>query len=105
MAGYQLVLRYDPAEQQLDGTATITATATMDLSRFNLDLAGLDVAAVSVDGAPAEHDRDDDELVVTPAAGLTDGSEFTVLVEYGGRPEPLASRDFGEGASTSPTTG
>ncbi|WSA08270.1 M1 family metallopeptidase [Micromonospora sp. NBC_01813] len=97
VAGYQLVLRYDPAEQQLDGTATITATATMDLSRFNLDLAGLDVAAVSVDGAPAEHDRDDDELVVTPAAGLTDGSEFTVLVEYGGRPEPLASRDFGEG--------
>jgi hypothetical protein len=97
VAGYQLVVRYDPSAQQLDGTATITATATMDLSRFNLDLAGLEVAAVTVDGAPAEHTRDDDELVVTPAAGLPDGSEFTVVVEYGGRPEPLISRDFGEG--------
>ncbi|WFE30605.1 M1 family metallopeptidase [Solwaraspora sp. WMMD791] len=97
VAGYQLVLRYDPAARQLDGTATITATATMDLSRFNLDLAGLDVAAVDVDGRPAQHTRDGDELVVTPAAGLPEGSAFTVVVDYGGRPEPLVSRDFGEG--------
>lgn len=97
VAGYQLTLRYDPDSERLDGIATITATATTDLSRFNLDLAGLVVDAVTVDDTPAGHSRDGNELVVTPATGLADGTQFTVVVDYGGRPELLTSPDLGAG--------
>ena len=54
---YTVKVRYDPAKDQLTGTTTVRATATADLSAFNLDLAGLTVSAVTVDGAPATHSR------------------------------------------------
>ena len=44
---YDLRLDYDPATQHLDGTASIRATATQDLSRFDLDLRGFDVSPAS----------------------------------------------------------
>ena len=37
-------------DDQLDATATIVATASASLSRFELDLVGLDVESVTVDG-------------------------------------------------------
>jgi len=97
VAGYDLKIKYDPSTQRLDGTATITATATADLSRFNLDLAGLTVSAVTVNGGSATHTREDNELVITPTAGLATGAEFVVEVGYGGEPEPLTSPDLGDG--------
>ena len=42
-----------PATPQLDGRAAITATATQDLSRLNLDLRGFDVSSVTVGGRVA----------------------------------------------------
>ena len=45
--GYDLKLRYDPKSGELRGTATVTATATHDLSRFNLDLAHLKATRVT----------------------------------------------------------
>lgn len=62
--------------------ATITATATQHLSRFNLDLIGLTVDEVTVDGRAAGARRDGDELVVTPARGLVKGRPFVVAVRY-----------------------
>ena len=53
VAGYDLKLRYTPGSGQLTGTATITATATQDLSRFNFDLANLAARRVTVDGRAA----------------------------------------------------
>ncbi|MEV2242484.1 M1 family metallopeptidase [Micromonospora sp. NPDC049891] len=97
VAHYRLGVRYDPADDRLTGRAEITATATHGLSRFNLDLSGLEVSSVTVDGAPAEHRRDDDELVVTPARGLDSGSRFTVEVAYGGVPEADADGVLGTG--------
>src|SRR5688500_12686461 len=38
VSGYDVSVTYDPATRQLDGVAKITATATADLTRFNLDL-------------------------------------------------------------------
>jgi hypothetical protein len=46
---YSLDLRYDPDYDQLDGTVTVTARATQNLSRFDLDLSGMDVDKVWVD--------------------------------------------------------
>src|SRR5215207_2367475 len=53
VAGYDLTLRYDPADDRLTGRALITASATAGLSRFDLELAGLTVESVSVNGAAA----------------------------------------------------
>jgi aminopeptidase N len=97
VASYDLKLRYDPATDALTGTATVAATATADLSRFDLDLAHLTASAVTVDGAPAQHRADAAELVITPAAGIPAGRPFTVVVDYAGVPKPVGDKILGEG--------
>ena len=47
----------DPHQNQLTGRATVTAKATQSLSRFDLDLSGLTVSSVTVDGAAATATR------------------------------------------------
>jgi aminopeptidase N len=84
---YLLTLTYQPAGNHLAGAATIRATATQDLSRFDLDLRGFTVERVLVDGAEASFTRDGQELIVTPAAGIVAGSTFEVTVRYAGVPE------------------
>lgn len=83
---YDLRLRYTPSTRRLRGTATITAAAVQDLSSFGLDLDGMTVSAVAVDGAPARFRRGRQKLIVTPASPLLDGQRFTVAVTYGGVP-------------------
>jgi aminopeptidase N len=90
VASYQLKLRYDPAGNQLTASATIKATATENLSRFDLDLSGLTVQSVTVDGVPATSTRDKDELVITPARDLARGAGFTAEIGYGGQPGPVS---------------
>jgi aminopeptidase N len=97
VGGYDLNLTYEPSAGRLRGTATITATATQDLSRFNLDLSGLTAGAVTVDGAAARHRADGAELVVTPARGVPRGTAFTVVVNYAGNPAPVGSEVLGKG--------
>ena len=58
VAHYDLKLAYDPATDVLDGSATITATATQNLSRFDLDLRGFAISRLTVNGAPAAYVRD-----------------------------------------------
>jgi hypothetical protein len=86
---YGLDIRYDPATKGLVGIATITAMATQDLSRFNLDLVGLSVRSIDVVGVPATWTRTKGELAVTPAAGLPAGEEFSTVVRYDGVPTPI----------------
>ncbi|GGM54430.1 peptidase [Micromonospora sonchi] len=97
VAHYRLAVRYDPANDRLAGRAEVTATATHGLSRFNLDLAGLDVSSVAVNGVPAEYRHADGELVVTPGSGLATGSRFTVEVVYAGVPEAVTDGVLGGG--------
>ena len=84
---YDLDLRYDPATDVLAGTATITATATQHLSSFDLDLQGLEVRSVAVDGAEAVWSRQGQELVITPAHPLREDHDFDVEVTYDGVPQ------------------
>src|SRR3954469_19103827 len=67
---YKLRLDYDPVSRHLDASATITAQATQDLSRFDLDLRGFDVSRVVVNGRDATVTRDGQELQITPARGV-----------------------------------
>jgi aminopeptidase N len=107
---YSLDLSYEPATDVLSGTATITATSTQDLSSFNLDLDGLTVEAVTVNGSDADWSTATTEisavtgqplvaesgdatatparteLTVVPHAGIGAGTEFTTAVTYSGVP-------------------
>ncbi|HKE68090.1 MAG TPA: M1 family metallopeptidase [Nocardioidaceae bacterium] len=109
---YDLKLDYtppDPApaplEGQLDGTATIDLVATQNLNRFNLDLRGLDVHSITVNGVEATNVplpalgavvsgpaywqvQDDDarvwELTIQPRPKIKRGDEAQIVVNYGG---------------------
>jgi hypothetical protein len=70
VAHYGLRLSYDPATNHLDGTATIRATATKNLSRFDLDPRGFQISRLLVNDQAASFTRDGQELVITPHAGL-----------------------------------
>ncbi|WP_204942020.1 M1 family metallopeptidase [Micromonospora luteifusca] len=94
---YTVKVRYDPEKDQLTGTTTVQASATADLSTFNLDLAGLTVTAVTVDGAPATHRRERNELVIKPASGLINGNGFVAEITYEGVPKPLKNETLGDG--------
>jgi len=92
-AHYGLTLSYDPATKRLDGDVAITARATHDLSRFDLDLRGFVVSGVTVGGRPATFVRDGQELIVTPAAPIKSGATFVAEVVYGGVPEVITDPD------------
>ncbi|MBX6166346.1 MAG: M1 family metallopeptidase [Thermobispora bispora] len=86
---YTLRLSYDPATRRLAGSAIVKAKAVQDLDAFNLDLRGLRVDRVTVDGTPAGFRREGDELVIQPAARIAKGARFTAQVDYGGEPQPI----------------
>ncbi|KGN34846.1 metallopeptidase [Knoellia sinensis KCTC 19936] len=126
VAHYDLDLDYTPPGPapapltgQLQGVATIDLVATQDLDRFNLDLRGLDVTALSVGGkvaaevsAPAPgavvegaaywQTQDDSarvwELTVQPRPKLKAGQRARVVVAYGGvttRPTDIEGALYG----------
>ncbi|WP_431279943.1 M1 family metallopeptidase [Leifsonia poae] len=89
---YDLDLRYRVATNRLDGKATITATATQELTSFSLDLVRLRASKVRVDGAKrTRFTQTQSKLVITPEHPIAEGSVFTVEVEYAGSPAPRRS--------------
>ncbi|WP_374774619.1 M1 family metallopeptidase [Streptomyces sp. NBC_01310] len=90
---YALDLDYDPADGELHGKTVITARAEQGLSSFNLDLSGLKVESVSVQGEGARYNRTGNELTVRPAEDLKKGEVFRTEVEYGGKPKALVDAD------------
>ncbi|MFD9690453.1 M1 family metallopeptidase [Kitasatospora sp. NPDC059088] len=91
---YDIRLKYQPATDELEGTTTILATATQDLSRFNLDFA-LNVSEVLVNGrAAAFATSGEQELEITPARPLAKGSQATVVVRYKGVPSTVKKYGF-----------
>ncbi|WP_167756869.1 M1 family metallopeptidase [Leifsonia flava] len=84
---YGLNIDYVPATDVLTGHALITAKATQNLSRFDLDLHGLTVKSITVNGRKATWKRSGDELVVTPASTLRKGFPFFTTVSYAGVPQ------------------
>ena len=86
---YTLDLSVDVTRNFITGTATMLATATQPLRSFNLDLAGLEVAAVSVNGLSAPFARAQNELTITPTTALAVNLPFTVSVNYHGTPIPI----------------
>ncbi len=96
VSDYDLDFSYDPDSDRLNGTATIRARATQNLSRFNLDLVGMNVRRISIDGRSATWRREGDELVVRPRAGLRKFRRFKVVIGYYGVPETIGDPTLGD---------
>jgi aminopeptidase N len=90
-------MKLGPKARRLQATATLKATATHDLSRFNLDYSGPNVRAARVDGDRARFRHRRSELQIRPRRGIVAGDEFTVWVRYRGRPHRLTGPDGAEG--------
>src|SRR5262249_41466206 len=86
---YTIDLTVDMETNSIEGTTTIDALATQNLSAFNLDFLGLDISEILVDGEAASFSRDGEELTISPMTSLLDNQLFHVAVTYSGVPEPL----------------
>ncbi|MFK0100799.1 M1 family metallopeptidase [Streptomyces sp. NPDC091040] len=85
---YDLTFDFTPVTYDFTATVKISATATQDLSAFNLDTDGHTIDAVTVAGRPATWQltpgQSGQELTVTPARPLRDHQAFTVEIRYRG---------------------
>jgi aminopeptidase N len=86
---YDITLTVDPSANTIKGATTIEAVALSNLNRFNLDMSGLVVDSVSVDGDVAEFTRHQMEMTVSPRSPLAAKQAFTVAVTYHGTPAPI----------------
>jgi aminopeptidase N len=95
VGSYAVDLRFIPKGRQVRAAVTIAATATQDLTAFNLDFRGPKITSITVDGLPARFRRRGQELTVIPATGLRRGAWFTTEVRYAGRPRPMHDNALG----------
>ncbi len=86
---YQVTLTVDPVADTLAGTTTVQARATQELASFHLDLRGLEVKSVSLDGKAAKFRRKGSELAIVCPSTLNSGQDFAVEVSYAGTPKPV----------------
>ncbi|MBK5221003.1 MAG: M1 family metallopeptidase [Thermoleophilia bacterium] len=95
VANYKVDLTFRAGSGKVRALAMIGATATQRLSRFSLDLFGMRVTEVSVDGEPARFNRGRDKLKIEPRTPVRRGERFETLVRYEGRPETVTDPDGG----------
>lgn len=103
---YAVGIDFTPSSKMLVGDTTITAKTTQKLKQFNLDLYGLQVDSVAVNGKKAFWTRSGQhELVITPATKLAKGAKLKVRVKYHGVPTETSGLDDYSGWHTSVTGG
>lgn len=90
---YDVRLAYRPAAAALEATTRIAAIARQGLRRFSLDLVGLRVTAVTVDGQAASFGRGRNKLKITPERPVARGESFAVVVRYRGHPRRVIDPD------------
>ena len=95
---YDLTLGYTPTTHRLTGTTVVTAVATQNLSRFDLDLSGMTVSRVLVNGVAATFTQSGEELIISPRTGLLRGAAFTTSVTYAGVPKTITGSPIVFGA-------
>ena len=88
VTAYDIHVRYDPPTDRIEGNTTITARASVSLSRFDLDLR-LPASAATVNDQPAQIHQEGGKLQVTPAAPVLAGAPMTVRVDYAGVPSAI----------------
>ncbi|GAB2820508.1 M1 family metallopeptidase [Alpinimonas psychrophila] len=87
---YDLDLDYRLSSNRLQAIATLSVIAHESLSKFSLDIFGLVVTKVSIDGVRvARFTQTKSKLKVDVPQGISAGQQFTVVVKYGGNPVPM----------------
>ena len=89
---YNIALNVEMAVNEISGSTTIDAIALQELTSLNLELAGLTVEEVTVNGQPALFDRNGVELTVFLPDATVEGEALQIIIVYYGTP--------GEGANT-----
>lgn len=92
---YDLDFTFDPDSRAIDGVATLDLTPSEELASFNLDLFGLSVNKVEIDGELAGYERTDSELTVWAEDPLPEGTVTKVAVHYEGVPSLVSSASAG----------
>lgn len=88
---YDLELEVRIDGNRLNGRASLTALALVDLTAVELDLVAFSVTGVTVDGAkPARFRHAGGRLRISLAHPVGAGEEFTITVHYRGSPKPVA---------------
>lgn len=90
---YDVSLGYQPRSGQLNVRDAIEAKATGGLRRFSLDLDGLKVTSVSIDGEAAGFSRGKGKVKIVPATPIAKGERFTVELRYQGVPRKVTDPD------------
>ncbi len=84
---YDIVLSWDADSGAIDAVTSINATATDDLSSFNLDFVGFTISSLTVNGEKATYNHEGNELTVETE--LDEGETFEVVVAYAGNPSQV----------------
>ncbi len=90
---YEVALGYAPRRGILHARDVVEARATVGLRRFSLDLDGLEVTSVSVDGEAAAYSRGRGKVKIVPATPIAKGAAFTVTLRYRGLPREVTDPD------------
>ena len=86
---YGLDLDVSLAPHHLDGKAFLLIRAQRDLPKLMLDLSGLKVSDVRINGAKAAFSQANDKLTVIPRRPVPKGWPFLLYVDYAGVPKPI----------------
>ena len=89
---YDLELDYRVSSNRLAGRALLDVVAVERVSVLHVDLVGLRVTKVLVDGRAVKYVQRGDRLRVTLAAPLEAGATTRLQIAYGGSPGPARSR-------------
>ena len=89
---YTITLDVNVQRNTIAATTEIVAQATQSLAQFNLDLAGLTVQQVLVDGQVAEVTRQAHELIIQPRTAIAADAAFTTAVRYSGQPQGVSDK-------------
>lgn len=89
---YEIELDYQVSSNRLDARVRIVALANQGLEVISLDLQGLDVRKVSVNGErPARYSVRAGKLRIRLVDAVCAGERIVVTIRYGGQPRPLRS--------------
>lgn len=93
---YALELAYKVEGNHLAGRAVLQCLALQPLDVLRLDLHGLRVTKLTVDGSAVKYSQRSDSLYVRLRRRIPVGLAFTLSVQYSGHPTPVRSRTLGE---------
>jgi aminopeptidase N len=86
---YGIDLDIDPVSGVVKGRTALAIKAETRLTSFSLDLHGMKISSILVDGAAAKFTRTRDKVRIVPGMPIAAAKTFAVTVAYYGKPEAL----------------